>query len=166
MGVVLHRGAVARMDLAPLLGLKTALRVMEPRDSEKIEHGAMYVAPSDRHMRFEAGVIRLDDGKKQHHTRPAIDPLFASAAREYGHRAIGVVLSGCSRDGVAGLIAVKAAGGMSVVQEPLEARFPDMPMNAIIGDHVDAVLHVDRMGETLGRLARGEAVKVTRSACP
>ena len=125
---------------------------------EAFEPGVIWVAPRDQHLLLEDGRLRLNRGPREHHTRPAIDPLFVSAAQTYASRAIGVVLSGTGDDGVRGLIAIKAAGGLSLVQDPDEARHSAMPLNALAGDRVNAALSLADLASTLPALAAGEAV--------
>jgi two-component system chemotaxis response regulator CheB len=103
----------------------------------------------------EGGVVRLNRGPKEHRTRPAIDPLFRSASDAYGKRVVGVLLSGMGADGVSGLIRIKSNGGISLVQNPAEARFPPLPCNAIAEDDVDAVLTVTQLAGVLADLAWG-----------
>src|SRR5262249_25626244 len=97
-----------------------------------------------------------------HHTRPAIDPLFRSAADRYGSRGVGVLLSGMGSGGASGLIAIKKAGGVSLVQHPGEARFGRVPRPAIPQHDVDAMLPLHPLGSTLGALAGGEVVGASR----
>jgi two-component system chemotaxis response regulator CheB len=113
-------------------------------------------------MLFEDGVVRLSHGAREHHTRPAINPLFHSAAERYGPRVVGVLLSGMGSDGVSGLIAIKKNGGVSLVQHPGEAQFGTMPCTAIAEDDVDAMLTVDDLAAVLPALARGETVDAPR----
>ena len=82
-------------------------------------------------------MVRLSHGPKEHHTRPAIDPLFRSAAQVYGQRVVGVLLSGMRDDGVNGLQDIKKHGGLVIVQDPAEAGFPDMPQNALSKIEID-----------------------------
>ena len=107
------------------------------------------------HLTVEADRWRLVRGPKVHWTRPAVDPLFASAADRYGPRCVGVLLSGGGSDGVAGLIAIKAMGGLSIAQNPAEAQAPSMPIRAIHGDDVDAVLSTDEIAGALAALTTG-----------
>jgi two-component system chemotaxis response regulator CheB len=154
--VVIHRSPVFETQLPLVLGRRSGLSVLEPEDSAPFEPGRIYIAPRDRHMIIQSGLIRLSGGPKEHRTRPAIDPLFVSAAREYGPRVVGVLLSGFGADGVSGLIQIKKVGGMSLVQHPGEARAGAMPRNAIAEDDVDAVLVLDQMAECLVALSAGE----------
>jgi len=98
--------------------------------------------------------------KEERYEDGTVDPLFRSAAARYGERVVGVLLSGMGADGVSGLIAIKKAGGMSLVPSPAEARFHNMPVAAICEDHVDAVLTVEELAPVLAQLARGDAVDV------
>jgi two-component system, chemotaxis family, protein-glutamate methylesterase/glutaminase len=91
-------------------------------------------------MILEQGRIRLNRGPKVNHTRPAADPLFASAALAYAGKVLGIVLSGGDRDGAEGLRIIKERGGRGVVQKPDEAADPSMPQSAIARDHPDALL--------------------------
>lgn len=86
-----------------------------------------YVAPADQHLMIGKGKILITKGAQENRSRPAIDPLFRSAAVAYGNRVIGVLLTGYLDDGTAGLIAIQRCGGTCVVQEPGDATYPDMP---------------------------------------
>jgi len=111
-------------------------------------------------MTFEHDIIVLTRGSKEHHTRPAVDPLFSSAALAYGPRVVGVVLTGGGHDGMQGLLDITKAGGLSLVQKPSEAEHTSMPEYAIAHDHVRAALTVDKIGDALALLARGGAVPI------
>jgi two-component system chemotaxis response regulator CheB len=91
-------------------------------------------------------------GPREHFTRPAADPLFRSAAEAYGRRVVGIVMTGGGHDGTSGLIAIKAAGGVTIVQDPSEASCPSMPKRAMRGVDVDAVLRVERIASTIHAL--------------
>jgi two-component system chemotaxis response regulator CheB len=159
IAVVVHRSPFFESQLDRVFGRHSSLPVAEPRDGDPLEHGRIYLAPRDHHMVVEAGRFRLKRGPHQHRFRPAVDALFLSAARDCGPRVIGLLLSGGGADGVRGLIAIKAAGGISLVQDPGEARCPSMPLHAIAEDDVDAVLHLDRIPEALVTLAEGGALE-------
>jgi two-component system chemotaxis response regulator CheB len=111
-------------------------------------------------MRFEHDRIALDRGAKEHRTRPAVEPLFISAALAYGRRVVGVVLTSGGHDGMQGLLEVTTAGGLSLVQKPSEAVHASMPEYAIAHDHVRAALPIDEIGDALVLLARGAAVSI------
>jgi two-component system chemotaxis response regulator CheB len=153
IAVVIHRPASIASRLASVLSAKAGLQAVEAEDGEPFVPGRVLLAPPDLHLRIEGGLARLDRGPKRHHVRPAIDPLFDSLAREYGARVVGVQLTGNLSDGVAGLIEIKRAGGVTLVQDPAEAPFPDMPRNALRHDHVDLVCSLARLGAVLEALA-------------
>jgi len=160
IGVVIHRGAASTANWSQVIGMKTQLQVIEPKHGTVLTRGFVYVAPSDCHMTFEDGCIALNSGAKEHCTRPAVDPLFASAASSYGRRVVGVVLTGGGHDGMQGLLAITTAGGLSLVQAPSEAEHTSMPEYAIANDHVRAALTVDKMGDALLLLTQGAAVPI------
>ena len=162
VAVVLHRSPYHETRLPFVLGRHALVSVLEPADRDPVLSGAVYVAPRDQHMVFQDGMVRLNRSAREHHTRPAIDPLFRSAAENYGGRVVGVLLSGMGSDGVSGLIAIKKRGGLSLVQHPGEARFETMPCAAIAEDDVDAMLTVEELAVALPALARGEAIEATR----
>jgi two-component system, chemotaxis family, protein-glutamate methylesterase/glutaminase len=135
--VVLHVSSIGTSVLPEILGRVTDLRVEHAQEGDDLERGRVYVAPPDRHLLLESGRVRVVGGPKQNGHRPAIDPLFRSAARAYGVRVVGVVLSGTLDDGSTGLLAIKRAGGVSIVQDPGDALFRTMPERAIeiVGPH-------------------------------
>jgi two-component system chemotaxis response regulator CheB len=120
-----------------------------PRDGQEIKPGRVYVAPPDFHLLVGDGVVRLTQGPKEHYNRPAIDPLFISAAQVYGQRVVGVLLSGLSSDGVAGLNEIKRHGGLVIVQDPAEAKFSELPRNALAKVGVDYCLPVTKIRDWL-----------------
>ncbi len=130
---------------------------MYPVDGDPIRPGRIYVAPNDHHMLLERGYIRVAKGPKENRFRPAIDPLFRSAAYMYGPRVIGVVLTGALDDGTAGLWTIKLRGGTAVVQEPSEALINAMPLNALCNVEVDHKLPLAEIGPLLGRLVEQPA---------
>lgn len=162
VAIVLHRSPYHETRLPSVLGRHALFSVLEPADGDPVLSGAVYVAPRDQHMLFEDGVVRLSRSAREHHTRPAIDPLFRSAAERYGPRIVAALLSGMGSDGVSGLIAIKKHGGVSLVQHPGEAQFQSMPCTAIAEDDVDAMLTVDELAAALAALARGETVEGRR----
>jgi two-component system chemotaxis response regulator CheB len=142
--VVMHIGPHPSI-LPDLLASRGKHPVAFPQDGTSIEPGHIYVAPPDHHMLVQTNAIRLARSPKLHHTRPAADPTFISAAEVYGARAMGIVLSGGGGDGAAGLRSITDHGGISLVQDPDEAATPSMPREAILADHPDAVLSVEEI---------------------
>ena len=118
----------------------------------RIEPGRVYVAPPDRHLIIEPGQVTLTRGPKENRFRPAIDPLFRSAAQTYGPRVIGIILSGGLDDGTSGLWAIKQLGGTTIVQDPQEAWAPSMPQSAIDHVRVDHVVGVQAIAPLLMEL--------------
>jgi len=131
----------------------THLQALHPKGDEVIEHGKIYVAPSDRHLLVKDGYVHLTMGPKENSHRPAVDPLFRTAARVYGKRVVGVVLSGLLDDGTAGLAAIKQQGGVAVVQDPDEAMYSGMPRSAIENVDVDRVLPIADIVTFLSEIA-------------
>jgi two-component system chemotaxis response regulator CheB len=166
IGVVIHRGAASSSNWSASLGRKTQLTVVEPAHGDALKRGVVYVAPGDCHMTFESDRIALDGAPKEHHTRPAVDPLFSSAARAYGRRVVGIVLSGGGHDGMLGLRDVTTAGGLSLAQKLSEAEHNSMPAFAIAHDHVCAALTVEELGAALLLLVAGKPVQVSNAEVP
>lgn len=157
--VVLHIVPSARSVLPQILERAGPLPATQAQDGEMIHPGRIYVARPDLHLLVNPQTRRLmlRRGPQENCTRPAIDALFRSAAVAFGPRVIGVVLSGLLDDGTAGLVAIKACGGLSVVQDPEDAAWPDMPRNALRGDSPDHSVALAEMPALLGRLARSPA---------
>ena len=137
--VVLHIGA-HKSELPWLLNQSGPMRASHPRDGDPIHAGQIYVAPPDHHMLVEPGHVRLTRGPRENWARPAVDPLFRSAAQAYGSGVTGVVLTGGLNDGTAGLFEVKQHGGATVVQDPDDAENPSMPRSALQHVAVDHCL--------------------------
>jgi two-component system chemotaxis response regulator CheB len=141
-----HRGADAPRDgLTSLLQLRIARPVSEPHDKEPIERGHVYVAPADYHLLVEKGRFALSTDDRVQYSRPSIDVLFESVAAAYRERSIGIVLTGANEDGAAGLAAIKARGGVAIVQDPAGAARRTMPDAAIAATVADAVLPLDEI---------------------
>jgi len=150
--LVIHVSPTSRSVLPDLLTRAGHIPAHHPKDGEAIRCGTIYVAPPDLHLLLQSGHIALRRGPHENLTRPAIDPLFRSAAVAYRSRVIGVVLSGLLDDGSAGLNAIKSCGGVAVVQDPEDATWPEMPRNALTRDHVDHRATAAEMPALLRRL--------------
>lgn len=147
--VVTHFPPTGKSSLPAILNRKSALFADFGVEGERIEQGRIYIAPADHHMLLEKNHVRIQRGPRENHTRPAIDPLFRSAAGVYGRRVIGIVLSGMLNDGTAGLIDIKRQGGIALVQDPADALFADMPHSAIKHAQVDHILPVAGLARLL-----------------
>ena len=155
---VMHVGA--RNSVLPeILSKTSALPVRFAEEREPVRAGRILLAPPDRHMLVanQAGqaMVELTRGPKENHTRPAIDPLFRTAAAAFGPKVVGVILSGYLDDGTAGLQAIKACGGKALVQEPQDAVAPSMPQSAIDHAGVEWRLPCAEIGPALLALASG-----------
>jgi two-component system chemotaxis response regulator CheB len=170
--VVLHLASGGGSVLPEILTRSGPLPASHPLDGERFRPGAIYVAPPDHHMVIEEDRVRLGKGARENRCRPAVDPLFRSAARYAGTRAIGIVLSGSLDDGTAGLAIIKACGGATIVQDPADALYAGMPSSAIEHVRVDHVLPGREIAPRLLELVRSNAapaaagVKPSRSDCP
>lgn len=151
--VVLHVSPSRTSVLPMILSRRGALPAEHPLDGSVIERGRIYVAPPDRHLVLEDSRIRVIPGPKQNGHRPAIDPLFRSAARTFRERVIGVILSGTLDDGTLGLRAVKKLGGVALVQDPEEALYPAMPNSAIVHAGPDRVGSIGELAQVIVDLA-------------
>jgi two-component system chemotaxis response regulator CheB len=160
--IVWHLAPGAKGILPSVLAKIGPLPTVQPEDGDRIERGRIYVAPNDHHMLLENGYIRIARGPKENRFRPAIDPLFRSAAYVYGPRVIGVVLTGGLDDGTAGLWTIKLRGGTAVVQEPADALIRSMPLNALDNVSVDHRLPAAQIGELIARLVREPAPQPVR----
>ncbi len=156
--LVLHRSPTYVGALLDLVQRRCRLRVIEPDGGESFMHGVVYLAPRDRHLVLSRGSIWLSDGPKEQFCRPAADPLFRSAAAEYGPRVLGVVLSCANSDGTGGCGAILAAGGITLAQDPSEALAPTMPENAIQNGSVTAVLSMAGIIKAIHELAAGRSI--------
>lgn len=154
--VVLHVGPHASI-LPELLRTRGPVPAMHPKDGQRLQPGAIYVAPPNNHLLLDRDVARLSRGARENLARPAIDPLFRSAAVHWRERAVGVVLTGRLDDGASGLAAIKSAGGRAVVQNPADAVEPQMPLAALAAAQVDACLPVAEIGPYLAQLAHAGA---------
>jgi two-component system chemotaxis response regulator CheB len=152
--VILHIPARSTGILATVASATGLLPVFQVEDGMAFRSGCVYIAAPDRHMILADGKIWLGRGPRENMVRPAIDPLFRSAAITYGPRVIGVVLSGLLSDGAAGLNAIKRCGGLALVQDPDDAVADEMPRRAMEATTVDLSVPVAKLGDVLSDLAR------------
>ncbi len=154
--VVVHLSPRNRSYLPDLLQQSTSLLVTQAAEGAPIRNGAIYVTPPDRHLIISRDHVHLSRGPKEGLQRPSINVAFRSAATAYGNRVIAVLLSGMLDDGAAGMWEIGRRGGINIVQDPAEAAFPSMPLNALQDAMVHHTLSVSEIGEVLARLVREE----------
>ena len=164
--VVLHVPRTSPSALPAILSRTGPLPARAARDGEPIQHGHIYVAPADHHLLVLEQRLRLSRGPSENGHRPAIDPLFRSAARALGPRVIGVVLSGARDDGAAGLATIAQHGGQCVIQEPADALHESMPRAAMERVTADAVAPVAAMGDLLAEMVTVTAERLAGDDAP
>jgi len=160
--VVMHIGSETM--LPEILSSRGNLPAVIAEDGKEYKRGHIYCAPANCHLSIKDHVTVLKRGPRENGHRPAIDVLFRSAAREHRAKVVGVLLTGGRDDGTAGLYAIKARGGVAIVQNPDEAAMPDMPRNALNMVDVDFCLPVRQIAEVLVQLANGNAIDITEAS--
>lgn len=151
--IVMHLGA-HDINLPQLLQKSSHLPVRYAMDNERIAPGMIRVAPPDHHLLLNNEVMRLSRAAKENFARPAIDPLFRTAAFTHHENVVGIVLTGNLDDGTVGLQAIKAYGGIAIVQDPATAEAQDMPRSALDHVEVDYCLPLDAIADKLVELAQ------------
>lgn len=154
--IVQHMSANSIPQLPFLLSKITSLKVKLAEDGESIQAGTIYVSVNDKHLIVEQNKIVLGDGIMENRSRPSINNLFRSAAAAYKQRTIGILMTGYLYDGANGLEAIKELGGVTIVQDPAEAEYDQMPLNAIKNAEIDYIVPVDKMASLLKELVNKE----------
>lgn len=154
--VVLHIAPTSPSALAQILRRAGRLPCRPAEDRAPLRRGTIVVAPPDHHLLLEDAVVRLSVGPRENGHRPSVDVLFRSAAAVWHDRVIGVILSGTRDDGAAGLAAIKASGGATIVQDPDEATYPGMPASALAHVAVDAVVPSALIAQTVSAMVSGQ----------
>ncbi|MEH2045624.1 chemotaxis protein CheB [Nostoc sp.] len=157
--VVQHMNPLYHSRLAHILSRYTALRVEQAKSGQIMRPGTVYTYVPDRHVVVDAnGSLSLLESPKMNFVRPSVDKLFMSVGLNYGIRGIGVVLSGCGRDGALGVMAMKKYGGMTIAQDETTSGYFDMPSAAIDTGKVDFVLTPEAIANSLCSLVMMELV--------
>lgn len=154
MFVVVHSSPDSPAMLASLLNTAGPLPASYPRNGESFRRGHIYVAPPDRHLLLYDGRVHVTRGPRENGFRPAVDPLFRTAAEQHGARVIGIVLSGALDDGTLGLDQIKRHGGIAIAQDVDEALVQSMPLSAIRNVEVDLILKAAAMAPVIARLSK------------
>lgn len=160
--VVVHQSARSPNYLPDILRKRSSVPVVQGSEGARIQTGTIYVAPPDRHLLIRDNHIHLSRGPKEGLQRPSINVTFRSAAAAYSDRIIGVLLSGMLDDGAAGISEIAASNGVTIVQDPAEAPFPSMPLNALNDAIVHHTLPVSEIGRLLPRLVNEEITPTLR----
>jgi two-component system chemotaxis response regulator CheB len=158
--IVWHMAPDVTGVLPQVINRQKTVTAANATDYESIVSNRIYVAPPDRHLVLEKGMVRVTKGPKENRFRPAVDPLFRSAAYVYGRRVIGIILSGALDDGTSGLWTIKSRGGIAVVQDPADAGVPSMPEHALAAVDVDYQLPVAEMAALLIKLIAEQITEV------
>lgn len=152
--IVYHIAANSPNMFPDIISNKTKLKVKTPVNGEEIEQGVIYFPQPDNHIMIHGGYVKIAKGPQENRWRPSIDPLFRSAAVSYGPRSVGILLSGYLDDGVSGLAAIKKMAGITIIQDPNEAAFPDMPLSALNVLTPDYILKSYEIADVLTRLSQ------------
>jgi two-component system chemotaxis response regulator CheB len=159
--VALHSAPGYEHVLPELLNRRGSLPAAYPLHGEKIVLGRVYVAPPDNHLYVRPGSMEIVRGPKENGHRPSVDALFRTASSAYGARVVGVVLSGYQDCGTAGMMSIKARGGLCVVQDPITAPVAEMPRSVLDRVPVDHVVPPKELPRLLARLAETPAGTAT-----
>jgi len=143
--VVQHMPKGFTKSFAHRLNDKSAVPVVEANHRMRIEKGKVYIAPSGYHMTIYKKRIHLLDTGKIHGVKPAVDPLFETAAKTYGEETLGVILTGMGKDGTSGCLEIKKSGGYILAQDEATSIIYSMPKFAITAGAVDEVLGIDEL---------------------
>jgi two-component system chemotaxis response regulator CheB len=141
------------------LGRYKSFRCKLADNLEQFQAGRIYIGPADNHLLIKKDHLLVTKGARENRYRPGIDPLFRSAAASHGPDVIGVVLTGMLDDGSAGLLAIQKCGGITIVQDPKEADYPEMPQSALNNVPVDHCVAIAAMGDLLEKYAKSRPVK-------
>lgn len=161
--IVWHMPASGVGMLPRMLARVSPLPAQDAVDGQPIQPGHIYVAPVDHHLLVEQNYMRVTKGPRENRFRPAVDPLFRSAAYAYGPRVIGIILSGALNDGTSGLWAIKDRGGIAIVQDPGDALVSGMPLSALENVEVDYRVSVGEMAELVARLVKEPVPELERT---
>ena len=163
---VIHTHAESPRLMSSILTSSGDIKVSYPEDGQLLTSGAMYIAPPDYHILVGADKIQVVRGPKENLHRPAIDPLFRSAAAHFGARAIGIILTGYLDDGTSGLHAIKQCGGTAIVQKPEDAEVPEMPASALRHVDVDYCVNLSEIAPLMDQLTKAAPLELVEPLAP
>jgi two-component system chemotaxis response regulator CheB len=153
--VIQHRSKEERMLLEQVLQLKCIIQIKQADEKENIMNGTVYFAPADYHLLVEKNrSFSLSSDAPVNFSRPSIDVTFETAAEAFGNELIGIILTGSSKDGAAGIEAIKKRGGITIAQNPVGAQFPFMPQAAINTGSVQYIFELEEIASFLLGIAK------------
>ncbi len=155
LAIVQHRSKASKDMLASLLQRHTSLKVKEVEDRDNLDVGWVYLAPADYHLLIDEGHCSLSLDAPVCYARPSIDILFESAADTYKNDVIAVLLTGSNADGAQGMVQVKKAGGINIVQDPADCENSAMPKAAIAATKIDHILKITEIAACLNKYCAG-----------
>lgn len=164
--LTLHLPSSRRSALGEILTRAGQLPAEFANHGDALQKGRIFIAPPGRHLLVDGETLSLGTGPRENNVRPAIDPMLRSAAVCCGHRTIGVVLTGTLGDGASGLSAINQCGGSTIVQDPRDATFPEMPLTALNRSkphHIVALVDMPALFRKLAGQPAGEPVPAPSS---
>ncbi|RZA20554.1 MAG: chemotaxis protein CheB [Proteobacteria bacterium] len=147
--VTIHIPSTSESYLPAIFEREAQMKVKHAEDGEMLLAGTVYVARPDLHLLIQGGMIKLARGAKENRHRPAIDPMFRSGARSFGQNVLGILLSGYLDDGAAGLITLAEDGATTIIQDPRDTVYPEMPLNALEYLRPDKVALIEEMPKVI-----------------
>lgn len=162
--VTQHLHPEEESNLAELLGRDTLVKVKEADDKEKLMPGCIYLAPPNYHLLIERNkTFSLSSDEKVTYSRPSIDVMFESAAYVWHSKLIGIILTGASSDGSAGIKTIKKMGGFTIAEDPATAEYPVMPQFAIDTDSIDKILTLEKINKFLIDIALSNKIEFNKT---
>ncbi len=155
--IVMHLSPHHSSSIDSILNQRATMPARFARDGEPAVRGRIYIAPPDRHLLYDGSFLWLGTGARENHARPSVDPLFRSLAQCCAYRSIGLLMTGTMGDGSSGLHALRGCGGVSIVQDPDDAAFSEMPASALRKGVVDHIATLASLPALLGELVRQSA---------
>ncbi|MEO5599646.1 MAG: chemotaxis protein CheB [Cyclobacteriaceae bacterium] len=158
--IVMHLSRTSISEfLVHRLQPKTSMTCLIAKHGVEIERGHIYISQPNQHLLVKKNLVVIGRGPEENRWRPSIDVLFRSAAAAYNTRAIGIILTGLLDDGTTGMSALQRSGGITIVQDPNEAEYPDMPLSVLNNMEVTHCLPLFKMGTVVSDILKTNPVE-------